>query len=48
MDAITIVGGIGAAVASGLAIGGGVRLLPIAGQAVRDARGFSQSRDGAA
>lgn len=46
MDAVTIVSGIGVAVASGLAIGGGVRLLPIAGQAVRDARRFSGSADG--
>ena len=46
MDSITIASGIGVAVASGLAVGSGVRLLPIAGQAVRDARGFSQSPDG--
>jgi hypothetical protein len=46
MDAVTIVSGIGVAVASGLAIGGGVRLLPIAGHAVRDARQFARSREG--
>src|SRR5262245_27978435 len=46
MDAVTIVSGIDVAVASGLAIGSGVRLVPIAEQAVRDARRFSQSHDG--
>lgn len=47
MDGITIVGGLTAALTSGLAIGSGMRLLPIATQAGRDFWRFSQSDDGA-
>jgi hypothetical protein len=47
MDAITIVGGLTAALGSGLAIGSGMRLLPIATQAGRDLRRVSQSDAGA-
>src|SRR5215216_4124467 len=47
MDAISIAGGLTVAVASGLAIGSGMRLLPIATQAGRDLRRFSQSDAGA-
>lgn len=46
MDAVTIIGGVGATIASGLAIGSGIRLFPIAGQAIRDTRRLSQSGDG--
>lgn len=47
MDPTSIVGGLTAAVAYGLAIGAGMRLLPSAKQAFRDLRQFSESRDGA-
>lgn len=47
MDPTSIVGGLTAAAAYGLAIGAGLRLLPTARQASRDLRQFSTSRDGA-
>ena len=47
MEPITIVGGISAAAVSGLAIGAGARLVPVAWQASRDLRSWSKSPNGA-
>src|SRR6185503_15519361 len=47
MDQTSIIGGLTAAAAYGLAIGTGLRLIPTARQASRDLRGFSQSHNGA-
>jgi len=47
MDPTSIIGGLTAAAASGLAIGAGLRLIPTARRASLDLRDFSRSRDGA-
>jgi hypothetical protein len=46
MDPTLIIGGLTAAVAYGLAIGTGLRLIPTARRASRDLREFSRSHDG--
>src|ERR1044072_6385940 len=47
MDSTSIIGGLTAAAAYGLAIGTGLRLIPTARRASRDLRRFSRSSDGA-
>jgi hypothetical protein len=47
MDATSIIGGLTAAAASGLALGTSLRLIPTARRASRDLRDFSRSPDGA-
>ena len=46
MEPITILGGLTAAAASGLAFGAGARLIPVAWQASSDIRRWSNSSDG--
>jgi hypothetical protein len=46
MEPITILGGLAAAAASGLAFGAGARLIPVAWQASSDVRRWSNSSDG--
>ena len=47
MDPTSIIGGLTAAAAYGLAIGSSLRLIPTARRASRDLRDFSRSPDGA-
>jgi hypothetical protein len=47
MDPTSIIGGLTAAAAYGLAIGTSLRLIPTARRASRDLRDFSRSPDGA-
>jgi hypothetical protein len=46
MDAITVIGGLTAAVVSGLGLGAGVRLVPTSWRAGRDLRAWSKSPEG--